>query len=507
MVVIFAPETVRWRDLIFAGIALGLLFLPFFLWELSIKFADIHVLSHLSRQPSRIDNQAINYYQLFLQLYGQQPISADALTRRFIPLLFWVGGIVMLLLVGGYILTVVDVLKLRFTSMSLPWSKKASPTNDVQERGQRKWWTGLWNWWLELRASPERCGLCLLLAWQIVPLAALSRHNISLHPQYLLVVMPGPFVLIGLFVARLAKRWQMPGQLARVLRSSIYALIALVFVAQLLGSTVAVIDISGGKYNDRDFYFDYYNDLASLQHALSEADQLAQQQHLSRVYITTDSATQAALRYLSEQMHTPTTLFDTRYCLVLPNPADGPAVFLVGPYDTLSNALLSQFATAKLVDQPGRLGGPPFRLYIVTTPMTSTASQTVLGHDVALVDAQAQHLYTDTPLQVTHWRFLRSAQPALNTTYNYIVTASSHTNGETARKEVTCTFTAIRAGDQLLVATGAIGRTLTLGVHFYATTSYNPSFGPLHLETDVGKNTPITTLRTPAGTATVTVSG
>jgi len=286
-----------------------------------------------------------------------------------------------------------------------------------------------------------------------------------------------------------------------------YAIAALVCVAQLLGSTVAVIDISNGKYNARDFYFAYYNPLSTLQHALGEADQLAQQQHLSRVYITTDSATQTALRYLSEQMLTPTTLFDARHCLVLPNPTDGPAVFLVGPYDTLSNALLSQFATAKLVDQPGRLGGPPFRLYIVTTPTTSSSSQVVFGHDLALAGAQAQHLYTDAPLQVTRWHFLRSLQPGLNTTYNYIVTASSHSNGETNKQAVTCTFTAIRAGDQLLVASRATGSTLTLGVNFYVTRPYNPSYGPLHLETAAGKSTTLTSLHTPTGTTTVTITG
>src|SRR5205085_9310863 len=110
----------------------------------------------------------------------------------------------------------------------------------------------------------------------------------------------------------------------------------------------------------------------------------------------TDASTALALSYLSEQMRTATTLFDATNCLVLPNPADGSAVLLVGPYDTLTNALLSQFAKATLVDQPMRPGGAPFRLYIVAPTAVQNSSTTdTFGDDLQLLHAQSRVLSSD----------------------------------------------------------------------------------------------------------------
>ena len=35
-----------------------------------------------------------------------------------------------------------------------------------------------------LRANPYRCGLLLLLVWQIVPILLLTRHSIGLYAHY-----------------------------------------------------------------------------------------------------------------------------------------------------------------------------------------------------------------------------------------------------------------------------------------------------------------------------------
>ena len=85
----------------------------------------------------------------------------------------------------------------------------------------------------------------------------------------------------------------------------------IIVIAQTIGATVSVIDLTEGNF----IYFAhtlaslYYNDLNLLQHALSETDQIAQGRHLNHVYIDADGATIDAFRYLSAQMHTPTTVF------------------------------------------------------------------------------------------------------------------------------------------------------------------------------------------------------
>ena len=334
--------------------------------------------------------------------------------------------------------------------------------------------------------------------------------------------MPGPFILIGFFLATTATwfgthgvQWHdlRYGRYAGYVRYAVYAILACVFIAQLSGSTAAVIDASSGNFNDRSFHpYPYHNDLRSLQHALGEADQLAQQRHIGRVYITTDFATQTALRYLAEQMHTPSTLFDASRCLVLPNPVNGPAVLLVGPYDGLTNALLKQFATTTLVDQPARLGGAPFRLYVVA-PAVAISSQKVFTGNLQLLDMQAQHLdYNGSSWLVTRWSLLHGEQPSFRTTYSYALGASFNggqngLGGQSGQGgQSVCTFTAIRAGDQLLAAfnlpigggAGA-GAMVTLKAQAFTVVPNNPFYGPFHLETDRDHSTAKVVLRTVDG--------
>jgi hypothetical protein len=398
------------------------------------------------------------------------------------PLLTWLSVAVPLLTLGGFVTAGVLLLRSK--------------------------WRGVRNWWADFRGDPYRCGLLLLLIWQIVPLLILSRHAVGLHSQYFFMLLPGPFILIGLFLAKAVAWFQSRGGQWNILRYSTYVIVGLVFIAQLVGSTAAIIDTSSGNFNDRGFLpYPYHNDLRSLQHALSEADQLAQQRQLNRVYVTTDFATQAALRYLAEQMHTPTTLFDASNCLVLPNPAAGPAVLLVGPYDGLTNALLSQFATATLVDQPARLGGSPFRLYIVTPAATATSSRNMFTDNLQLLDTQAQHLnYNGSSWLVTRWSFLRSEQPSFRTTYSYALRLLLNGNS----KQSLCTFTALRAGDQLLTAfnlpkNGSVPPSVTVTAQSFTTIPNNPFYGPLHMETDSNQNTASRVLQTIDGQDSITL--
>jgi len=323
--------------------------------------------------------------------------------------------------------------------------------------------------------------------------------------------MPGPYILIGLFIAKvveLFRRYQ-PGW--SLLRYAVYGLVALVVIGQLLGSVASVIDISTGKFDDRTFYIHYRNDLNSLQQAVNEADQLAQQRHLNHVYITTDDSTATALGYLSEQMQTPVTLFSATNCLVLPAPSDGPAVLLVGPYDSLARALLGQYANATLVDKPSRPGGEPFRLYIVTPSVARSAPGTnTFGNDLQLSSVKIQNHGSNSPLlMVTQWNILRSVQPALRTTYNSTINAQPDRNNSSLQRN-TCRFTTMRAGDQLLDAMefpnkSVAPTSVTVGVQSTTIVPFNPSLGPVHFETYINQETSSKVLRTPSGGNTITM--
>jgi 4-amino-4-deoxy-L-arabinose transferase-like glycosyltransferase len=480
--VVLAPATIRWRDLALALAFLLVIFFPYLVWEFYTRFADVRTVFTLAKQYAHIDGQAIHFYRIFLNPYDGLPTGTHSVVLLLVPLLSWLSVAVPLLTLGGFVTAGVLLLRSR--------------------------WMGVRNWWADLRADPHRCGLLLLLAWQIVPLLILSRHAVDLHSQYFFMFLPGPFILIGLFLAKAVAWFQARGGQWNILRYGTYVIASLVIIAQLVGSTATIIDASSGNFNDRSFQpYPYHNDLRSLQHALDEADQLAQQRQLNRVYVTTDFATQAALRYLAEQMRTPTTLFDASNCLVLPNFAAGPAVLLVGPYDGLTEALLSQFAAATLVDQPARLGGPPFRLYIVSPAATPTSAQNMFTSNLQLQDTQARHLnYNGSSWLVTRWSLLRAEQPGFRTTYSYALSVLLNDNSEKSL----CTFTAIRAGDQLLVAfglpgNGSVPASVTIKAQSFTTMPDNPFYGPFHMETDSDQSTPRRVLQTIDGKDSITL--
>ena len=209
-------------------------------------------------------------------------------------------------------------------------------------------------------------------------------------------------------------------------------------------------------------------------------------------------------------MQTPATLFDDSRCLVLPNAADGPALFLVSPYAQLTLALLHEYATATLVAQTARLGAPPFQFYIVASRRVTeqTSKPETFVDNLKLVNLQRQHLNLADPIWlVSSWNLLRSAHPGVRTSYNYAMTAFTNTNSYPRRS--LCTFTAMRPGDQLFVAFALPGNVpmpalVTIEGQFYTTTPYNPSFGPLRLETDHTQDSPKTLLRTMQGEDRIT---
>src|SRR5260370_750654 len=219
-----------------------------------------------------------------------------------------------------------------------------------------------------------------------------------------------------------------------------------------LGRTATLGDQSNGNIK----YADVSSSLNSLQDALTEADQLALHRHLTYVYIAADLFTQVALRYLAEQMQTPTTLFDASHCLVLPNPASGPAVLLVGPYDKLSGVLLGMFAVCTLIDQPERLGGASFQLYVLQ-PMRGpkqASSNEAFANNLQLLDNRPRQLSFDNSTWLTtRWSFIRSALPQYRTTYTYTLQALLHGSGNKGLNVSSqCVFTSMRTRDELLVS-------------------------------------------------------
>lgn len=477
---LLAPGTVRWRDLVFGLLSLLVIYFPYLLWEVASQFSDVHILLNQDHLPSQIDNLAWIYYQYFLTPYStvvpQSQLFSDthSILFPFFHKLSYVQPILTALLIAGGILALALVFWPRFQPSVV---LEDQPTQGTRLRPIVRWWTAL-------RADPWRCGLLVLLIWQIVPLLALSRHTLPVYPHYLIVLLPGPYIFIALFLAKCVDWSRHLIRWSTVLRIAVVGVTALLIGAQCLGSVGTVLDFARGNYPDTALSRPYYNDLNSLQHALSEADQLAQQRHLNRVYIATDQATQMSLTYLAGQMRTPTTLFDDKSCAVLPGTSSGPAVMLLSPRSELAAALVNRYSQATLVDQLKRLGGPPFQLYIVNPtaqPSISPSAMTFQGHLQALDTTMQSFSFKNASWQVARWSMQHAAQADFRVTYGYTLSIP----GQAQTSE--CSFSAIHAGDQLLTAfPQSVGSVTSPSIkaQFFTIKPRNFSYGPFTFETD-----------------------
>jgi 4-amino-4-deoxy-L-arabinose transferase-like glycosyltransferase len=438
---VLAPGTVRWRDLISGVISVAVIYFPYALWEAATHFQDVAILLTEMKQQSKIDNQAVLLYQQFLSPY---PVRVDqhSLFYRLEPFVSWLVFVMTaLIIIAGLVALLLFV-------------RSGRRDEVIQAQGMAKVWYSIRAWWIDLCAHPYRCGLLVLLAWQGIPLLYLSRHAIALYPHYFIMLMPGPFILIGLLLARASGWLRQFGGRSRLLYISVYLLSGLIILAQLAASTANVLDVTSGHFKDSALSYPYYNDLSSLQQAVHAADQLAQQHHLSHLYVSTDFATETALRYLVTLTHTPTTAFSD-VCQVLPDPTEGPVAMLLGPHSDLNYALLSQFASVRLVSLPPHLGGPPFRLYIVQSFKPQKTASTTFPSDLQLLGTR-RIFFKNAPWLITHWNILRSVQPAFRTSYVYAITDLSNPD-HNARdllhvNKRMCTFTSMNAGDQMLIS-------------------------------------------------------
>ncbi len=473
---VLAPETVRWRDLALGVLLLLISYSTYILWEVSAHFMDVQILLHPTNHPAQIDNWALVYYQLTISPFVVPFTNVHSILYRLVPWLSWLPDTMTMLVIAAGLMALALAV----------WPRKTG--REQEKKSTLPVLGGVINWWSNLRASPYRCGLLLLLIWQLVPLLLLSRHSLPLYPHYFIVFLPGPFILIGVLLATLAEWFQKRGGWMLAVSALMCLLALFVSVAQFAGTTADMVDSVRGNFHDFARSNPYYNDLASLKHALTEADQLAQQRHLSRVYVAIDRAMAMSLPYLSEQMHTPTTLFDATNCLVLPGPTDGPAALLVGPYSRFTSALVSHFTASTLVDRPARLGGSPFRLYIVNPPAPQPAAQTGFTQNLQLLDAHLRAFsFDNAPWLVTSWGIMRSAPSGFSTTYTYDMNARS-VGSSGLNSTSTCVLTTLHPGDELLVAFqgpawGHAISSVAISARFQATTPYNISYGPFSFET------------------------
>ncbi|HTK10820.1 MAG TPA: glycosyltransferase family 39 protein [Ktedonobacteraceae bacterium] len=493
--VLLAPGTIRWRDLLLGLLSLLLLYLPYLLWEFSVQFYDLNLLLTPSKHLPVVDNEALLFYQSYLNPF-QEPLNRHSVLYQVAPWFGWLTGTLTVLVIAGALLALVQVV----------WPGHEKNTHQSRSDAPvSSWWRRPFVWWQRLRAAPLRSGLLVLLIWQAVPLAYLSRHSLPIYMHYFIIFMPGQFLLLGFFLASAIAWLGNWGSAGRAGRYLLYAFSTLTVVTLLLGSVAQLIDLSLGNYNDHALSRPYYQDLSTVEDAMAAADKLAMQRHLHHVYIATDT-NQMIFQALAYRMHTPMTLFDKRYCMLLPDPASGPAVMLVSPYNSITDDLLAHYTQSTLVRTLARPGGDPYLLYVVRSlPATVAASPAhSFSDNLRLLDTTAQTAYLgNTRRMVMRWQLLRSAAPSSRVSYDYRFAVSAPALDRTVA-EGSCSLTSLQTGDQLITAlpqsaADVQALQLSLSATYQETHPFYLSYGPLKFETIKDDYTPLSRLVTDDG--------
>lgn len=509
LAVVFAPQTIRWRDLALGLLSLLVVFSTYLAYLFATHLHDVIVLLSTSKQPTYFDPLAFTYYRDFFSPYNTLSVPSDphTLIFRLLPVLLWLRRFMLLLVIAGFVTALVKILLgFRFFGGSHAGHEHTEESKTKEAAEKNSPWSRIGRWWRAVLPSPLACGLILLLVWQAIFLLVLSRHSrsVPLVFHYLLAVMPGPFILVGIFTGSLAGWLYEQRQLWRHVRFALYLFMGLILIAQFAGSTAGLLD----QVNQQDQVIANHHSLSSLQRAMGTADLLARQQHLSHVYVSSNMYTQTALQYLAAQMQTPTTVFDESRCLVLPNSSDGPAVLLVGPGDALTPALLAPYGS--VVEQPNQ-DVAPFHLYIVQSapsPSTFGTDQT-FTHELSSLDGRLQRIDVSHSIFLTAaWTLLKNEPAVYGTGYVYGFSVAL-TNAQTIQSQ--CSLTALRAGDELVVAfpvngDAAIPSSVDVTAQFHIQQPVILTMGPFRLETFTTQWVQHAALRTASGGLSVTLN-
>ncbi len=510
--VLFAYRTLRWYDIVLSAGVILILFSPYLYWEYLSHWSDIRILLSASKHKAQIDTIAIDYYKHSLSPYvNVLDINDHDQGWPTYPTSIFVQGSLHYLKLPMFLELELMWLLLHCSVvfaflLALVPPRKTQPTQENTPSSLQRF--SLLVWWKELYASPFRQGILLLLCWQVV-LLTLSQHTIDLFPHYVIIFLPGQFILIAIFFSKgIEFLHSYRPDFTPVMRCGTYLLVLLIIGVQLLGSGGALLDNLHGRFNPQ--WYPGFNDLSSIQNALTRADQLAQERHIHRIYVPTVLTTTNPTRLLAESLKTSVTTFDAQRCTILPDPAIGPVVFLNDARDGLIDSLLRRYTSATLIAQLPHLANPPFNLYIVTTNATTTPMPRSFASDLQLLDSKATAVpvpYTHQQTVLTRWRIEKSAPPAPFTTYNFNFKIQY---GASPQENFFCGNSALWAGDQMLIYSSSMNKNLlptSLRIRAASFTSRpkNYAFGSLTLTTYNILDTPWKVLTTTDGKDTLTI--
>ena len=493
---VLAFKTIRWRELPLTVLGLLVMFAPYIYLEYRRHYIDVIQLFHVASNAPVFTNDALLFYAMWVHSFVLNPLQYRFVLPRLSVDTHLIPGnahsillttplhliaqfsqpeswLMEGLLLGAWLMVALLIL----------W-----PFRSSEQRSLKGLWQNLLN-------SPERKGLLLLLVWQGTFLLIL-RHSVFVYIHYLIYLLPGPFILIGLLLAN-AIKWvrHLHFSWERLVRYGLYALVGMLVLIQTVGSVGWLVDHTRGNF-DSNYAFPPYFDLATVQRIVNNADQLAQQRHLSRIYINIHGDDVSAVTYLAQFAHTPIAVADANQCLVVPDVTSGPVVYITDPDRPDIDTLLKRYTTATQVGEIQHTGGVPFKMYVLSAkPEPQPALQ--LSGGVQLFSQQADVVSagaSNPQMLVTRWKIHDTAvaQPRVVYKYRFIartnvplisrVLGSAFANNDTP----ICRLSRTWAGDDLIplfAFNGNAPQHLSMGIEKFISAPQHYDHGSLKMVT------------------------
>src|SRR5579875_250227 len=428
-------KRLRPRDLIFPMLALLVLFAPTLLWEAATHISDAQAALGYTGRQAVVDESA-EFFLLDLTLpvssFATGSAAAHSITVAWMS---WLGWLMLVIFATAQVWLAFTLVwpvyrTLRFGAAAAPADRPDVPTdaaprspphtpNKQSERAIR--WQAVY--YLTL-AEPRWLALALLAAWQDLPLLVMLRHSSTVHPHYLLVVLPATYIIIGLFLVRsierligwLATQHSTARRMERLGLSNatrrMRATLAVVVITLAGGQGIVTLAQINAVQNGAVAATSYGMSLGDQRLAIQALDATARQYH-AQAYLAATPLLQESLGYLAATEAPQTSVYNGANCLVT---ADSQPVVTLIISPSAASTLAPMLADERLVRSVRLSDGASLPIYLLEPggklrdeqAITYTEKQPPF-HDLFPLGYAVQTMERAHTTMIVHW----SGTPAL----------------------------------------------------------------------------------------------
>ncbi len=351
----------------------ALIFAPYIYYDATHGWTNLRTFIEASRGPGTFDLKSAQYAAQIIAGRGYHALAGASFERFLAEIVdfTWLNAIETWLFLGGAAYLAWQVLR--------GW-----------QRGRKD------------GVSDETARFTILLAWLLLPVLCYVRHTTPVYPHYCILLYPGQFILIGIFVTRVLD-W--PSSLADSLKPSplvrllAVRVVPVSLVALIIGLALWQVHLTEAFYNFVDRNDTTGGHGLPVKYHLQAAESLkrlaegAQVLSLSEGDVPAWHETPAVFDFLLQPEMSP-RFINYQEALVFPC-AD--ALYLLAPGDTPAVSVLDEYAQELTNERISIRGGPDaFRFYRLKagisieasladgdTPVALDNGVEVLGYDVS----------------------------------------------------------------------------------------------------------------------------